>query len=236
MTKHLRLAVVVVSILLIAILFARYDGYQPTALPGAHVQLTFEENLKNIGSGDIDGQIHEGKLQFAKSLTGQSYFALGDGGWLEFRAAAKPEFSDVVEISFDFKPENWDNPYRQGSAVKTMAVVSGRSNEKIRHVAFSISSGNQPSVSVSIENLAGHKARLNSEAGSISWSWHSVMLRVDRKTQQSSLYLDGEMISSTDIVPAVIEQGFDRIKLGTWYKKNQAYRGLIDNFIVRDLE
>jgi len=31
----------------------------------------------------------------------------------------------------------------------------------------------------------------------------------------------------------VIHSGIDRIKFGTWHKKNQAYRGEIDNFLIR---
>ncbi len=236
MGKRAGLGIAVVVLLLIAILIVRYDDYKPAVLSGAHIQLPFENDLANIGSEIVDGEFRQGKLRFEKSVTGQSFFALGDGSWMEYQASGKQEFAEAVEISFDFKPEQWENPYKQGSAVKTIAVVSGRSNEKIRHIAFSISSGNQPSVSVSLENQFGNRTRLHSEAGSISWGWHSVRLRIDRSIQKTSLYLDDAMISSTDVMPAPIELGFNRIVLGTWYKRNQAYRGLIDNFIIRDLD
>ncbi len=53
-------------------------------------------------------------------------------------------------------------------------------------------------------------------------------------TKETLLYIDGERIDCIKAVPTVIHNGIDRIKFGTWYKKNQAYRGEIDNFLILD--
>ncbi|MGI9352466.1 MAG: LamG-like jellyroll fold domain-containing protein [Rhizobiaceae bacterium] len=236
MTRHLKWGAVIVFVALVLILLNRQQNTHESAfIPGAYVQIPFEGNIKNIGSTKLSGEIKDGEMRYSAGLNGQSYYAQGDGSWLEFQNPDISELAELVEVSFDFKPENWTNPYKKGSASKTIVVVSGRDNNRIVHLAFSISGGDQPSVSVYIQGKTGAKKRLNSEAGSVSWNWHNVKLSVDRKRGKSILYLDGTKITSANIVPVVIENGFHRIKFGTWYKQNQAYRGLVDNFVVSDV-
>ncbi len=236
MSNRFRLALILLCVVMIGVYLVDQDTQVTEAIPGAQVQLAFEENLENLGTARINGEVHDGEMVFSGGKTGSAHFAQGDGSWLEYSTQDRDIPGQVIEISFDFRAEDWKNPYKQGSVSKTMAVVSGRDPQKIRHLSFSLSPGDKPVLSVSIEDQNGAKDRLYTPAGALSFDWHQVKLEIDREQQTSKLYFDGEMVGSTDIIPSVAETGFDRIKLGTWHKKNQAYRGLIDNFVIRNVE
>ena len=239
MNNRFRMALILLCVVMIGIyLFDQNtrDVHIPEPIPGAQVQLAFENNLENLGSARISGEIHDGEMTFADGKTGTAHFAQGDGSWLEVSTQDRDLQGQVIEISFDFKAEDWTNPYKKGSASKTMAAVSGKHPGKIRHVSISLTSGDKLSVSVWMEDQNGARDRINSPTGSVTFDWHQVKLEIDREGRRTNLYLDGEMMGSSDIIPAVVELGFDRIKLGTWHKKNQAYRGLIDNFVIRKVK
>ncbi len=227
------LAVVIAAALWI--FTSRQNSYEPGIIPGAHLHLAFEGTLDNIGRDTAISRTRDGGVVYAEGPTGASFYAQGDGSYLEIDTPDMRDFADVVEISFDFRADDWTNPYENGAAVKTIAVVTGRSGDRLRHAVFNISSGNNPSLSVSIEAADGAKERLTSPSGEVSTHWHAVRLRIDREAERSSLYLDDTLIGEARIVPSVITNGIDRVQVGTWYRQNQAYRGLIDNLVIRDV-
>jgi hypothetical protein len=105
---------------------------------------------------------------------------------------------------------------------------------KISHISFNIANGSSPNLQIAFEDTGGKKHRLRSEQGLVENDWHNVRLRINKQAKETLLYLDGERIDCIKAVPTVIHNGIDRIKFGTWYKKNQAYRGEIDNFLILD--
>ena len=211
------------------------EAYEPTGDPNAFLQLPFEGNLENIGGATIEGAAYDGKTSFKRGRQGKALFTKGDGSWIEYRTPQKIVVGDVVEISFSFKRSKWSNSYVAGSSAKTIAAISGKGAEKIQHVIFNISSGDEPSMYIYIEDQDGNRERLRSEPGTVSMGWHSAKLVVDKPAGTSSFFLDDRLSATADIVPAVLINGFDSVKLGTWHKKNQAYRGRIDDFVIRDM-
>ncbi|MBG6201535.1 hypothetical protein IWQ48_002673 [Labrenzia sp. EL_13] len=203
-------------------------------IEGAYVQLGFEGTVDTIGEIDLHPQSVDGKAVFSTGKTGQAYFAQGDGRYVEIKTPDVISLSERVDISFDIKAEDWTNPYEKSAPVKTVAVVSGKSGDRIRHVIFNLSNGEEPVLSVAMEDVTGSKARLASGPGAMTLNWHQVRLVIDRTSEKTQLYLDGALVTETGIVPAVVSHGMDRVKIGTWYRRNQAFRGLLDNFVIRD--
>lgn len=220
---------------LIALSVYACDSYEVTTVTDAVVHLPFETSLDNIGPALMTAEVHDGKAVFKKSGTGRALFAQGDGGWVEAAPAEKLMLGDVVEISFDFNRADWTNPYKAGSATQTLVAISGRSEKKIQHLAFNVSTVSVPSIYAVIEDADGKNHRLSAPAGAVSPGWHQARLYIDRRTGRSSFYLDETLVAEEDVTPAVLINGVERIKFGTWYKKNQAYRGHLDNFVIRDI-
>ena len=96
--------------------------------------------------------------------------------------------------------------------------------------------GSNPNIDVSFESADGQKYRLRSPQGFKESDWQNIRLSVNSGTNETHLYLGDAQIGSASAVPAVISNGIDRIKFGTWHKKNQAYRGEIDNFLVAEMK
>ncbi len=208
------------------------NRYEPIATDGALIQLDFERSLGNIGSVAILGQSHDGEPEFSRGKHGQALFSLGDGRWVEFEIAEAISTRNTVEISFDFRRADWVNPYKKGSVTQTVAVISSVTPTKISHISFNIANGSDPNLETAFADTDGKKHRLRSKQGLGESDWHNVRLRVDQQANVTELYVDGVRVDSIKAVPNVIHNGFDRIKLGTWHKKNQAYRGEIDNFLI----
>lgn len=207
-------------------------SYEPIATNGALIKFDFENSLGNLGSAAISGQSHDGEPEFKRGKNGDALYSLGDGRWVEFETAETISIINTVEISFDFRRADWVNPYKKGSGTQTAAVISSVSPTKISHISFNIANGSNPNLQVGFEDADGKKYRLRSEQGLVESDWHNVRLRINKQAKETQLYLDGVRIDSIKAVPTVIYNGIDRIKFGTWYKKNQAYRGEIDNFLI----
>ena len=208
------------------------DSYEPIATYGALIQIDFERSLGSLGSAAISGQSHDGEPEFSRGKNGEALYSLGDGRWVEFETAETISINNTVEISFDFRRADWVNPYKKGSATQTVAVISSVSPKKMSHISFNIANGSNPNLQIAFEDTDGKKHRLRSERGLVENDWHNVRLRINKQAKETLLYLDGVRIDSLKAVPSVIHNGIDRIKFGTWYKKNQAYRGEIDNFLI----
>ncbi|MFQ5563257.1 MAG: hypothetical protein ACE5FO_06785 [Parvularculaceae bacterium] len=217
------------------LLAACSDSYEPQTDPRAAVQLAFEGDLENLGWADIAPTPESNKARFRPGPTGKALYPLGDGSWIEYRANEKIILAEKVSISFFFKRADWENPYGPGSATKTIAVVSGKRPDRIQHVSFSISKGDAPHFETYFEDADKNAHRLNAGPGRLSQDWTSVRLEIDRIKGATQLYIDGVFAASVKATPAAIDNGIDILKFGTWHRKNQAYRGFIDNFIIAEL-
>ncbi|MFP4002706.1 MAG: hypothetical protein ACLFV8_02940 [Alphaproteobacteria bacterium] len=210
------------------------DDYEPVTVPDAAVQLAFEKNLENLGSAATSGQVLDGKLEFRRGKTGMALFAVGDGRWVEVHPQDKLRLRGTAEMSFDIRRADWTNPYKKGALSQTAVVLSGRTESRIEHIGFSIRAHSQ-SLQVRFKSIDGEKVRLATQGRAISTSWHNIKLKIDRENGTTQLFLDDVLAASAQSVPLVLDAGITRIKFGTWYKKNQAFRGHIDNFVIRDL-
>lgn len=209
-------------------------SYEPVAIDGALIQIDFEGSLVSLGSVEIMSRSRDGEPEFKKGKNGKALYSLGDGRWVEFETVETISIDNTIEISFDFRRADWINPHKKGSATQTVAVISNVSPMKISHISFSIVNGSNSKLHVAYEDAAGSKFRLHSKHGLAEMEWHQVRLRIEKQSVETILYIDGERVDSTKSVPTVIRNGIDRVKFGTWHKKNQAYRGEIDNFLIHE--
>ncbi|MEM9360903.1 MAG: hypothetical protein AAGB04_32430 [Pseudomonadota bacterium] len=216
-------------------LFAvRETPYEPAVDPRAYLQFAFEENLQNLSDVPVEATIKNGSVVFGRGNSGQTFYAKGDGAALFMLSSELKDFPETVEIEFDFEVEDWTNPYEKSAPVQTMVVFSGKSGGKIRHLRIDVTTHQTAEFRVAAEDSQGTKAELTAAPGDLFTNWQNVRIVVDQSRSQTEVFLNDVAIGSFDILPSVIEDGIEQIKIGTWHGQNQAYRGQIDNFILRD--
>lgn len=205
----------------------------PEPIADAQLQLTFEDTLGSLSDTEITTFVRDGRAAYAMGQTGLAFQAEGDGSRLDIAFHTPVEITGPTEIAFDFRAEDWTNPYSPGAAAQTMAVVTGRIGGKLSHVVFNLSPRPGRTLTVSFETANGHSVKFSPSRDRIGTDWHSVRLVFDPETRTSELWLDGKRVVSAPLVPAIAHHRIDRLQIGTWHRQNQAYRGLIDNFVLR---
>lgn len=220
--------------LLLAVLLYTWLASEPA--PRTLVHLTFEDSLDNSAAIGLAGGARESQARYAAGKTGKALETLGEGGWIEIGPREPLTFGGSMEISFDFKRADWINPYVAGSLKQTMVDIQGRMPDRIIHFSFglSMSKRSDPQLVVYVQSGDGEGHRLRAKDRPVTLGWHNVLVTFDRESEALSLYLDDKLVDRIEMTPALHTAGLDSIRFGTWYKRNQAYRGLIDNFIVRD--
>ena len=220
--------------LLVALLVLACDSYRPTPNAHALIQLPFENSLDNLGTARIVGEVLAGDVAYHDSPQGKAIHTRGDGGWVEFRPVNTIRLPRSIEVSFEFKRDDWENPYKKGSVLQTIATLSGKGQDRIEHLSFAFTPKNHLSFSVYFRDQQGNRHTIRTPPGIVTLDWHQVRLEVNNERQETSLYIDNQLRGKEQAIPSIVAHGINRVKLGTWYKKNQAYRGLIDNVVVAE--
>ena len=220
---------------LLAATLAGCDTYVAEPIDGALVQLAFEGNLENLGSAALLGAAHDETPWMKPGPTGKYYVAQGRGGWLQFTAPETIEISGSVEISFDARNLDWKGPPARKNPFETMLNLSGQMPGRMRHITFNTGATSKR-VEVSYRDENDETIRLSSEDGALSDKWRKVALTIDADAGETRLTIDGRAVASSPILPYLATHGVDAIRVGTWHKSNQAFRGEIDNVVVRRLD
>ncbi len=198
------------------------------------LHLPFDGSLHNNGYAATQGEVFAGEIEYRPGVMGEALFTQGDGSWVEIKADPPILPGNTIEIGFNFRREDWKNPYKSGSGVQTLVSFSGRDEKRIWHLSFSYRPGDRASsLAIAFKDENGRFRRMKSKPGSVGLGWHKVGLSIDRESGETRLYLDDVLVDSGDFIPQVMNVGVRKIKLGTWYKQNQAYRGLIDELVMK---
>jgi hypothetical protein len=217
----------------------------PPAAPLMH--LTFDKRFPGDGylsrpSGD-EVMERPGKL-------GNGLFVGGSGDWLDIEAPRGFDTSHGLTLEFWMKRESWVNPFVKGSRFQTVATVEvereWKGRPELQQVSFSME------LSVPREH-AGEKnlradyyvfrpaARVGdvrvgapSSVKILPERWTHVAVVYDRFLfDRMRLYVNGELIARA--VPLGSAPGFAdirNVRLGTWFERNGAFRGTIDEVKV----
>ena len=104
----------------------------------------------------------------------------------------------------------------------------------MNHLSFGFKPGASLYFYVTFRDSENKYHTIRSREGTVRFAWHEVKLRVHMNAGVTILYFDGYLVGQKSVVPVALSNGIDGIVFGTWYKKNQAYRGLIDDFVIRE--
>jgi hypothetical protein len=177
---------------------------------------------------------HGNEVVARPGRVGSGLFIGGDEDWLEVQAPQGFDTRQGMTLAFWMRREAWVNPYVKGAATQTVATVQlerlWRGKPEAQQVTFSFTANTaRPQARV------GEVRLVPSRAISIApQRWTHVAVVYDRFLfDRMRLYVDGRRVARA--APWAAAPGFADIRsvrIGTWFERNGAYRGMVDEVKV----
>ena len=199
---------------------------------------------------DYLARVHGDEILPRAGKQGNGLFVGGSGDWVEIDAPRGFDTGHGLTLEFWMKRDNWVNPYAKGSRTQTVAIVDVereyKGHPEMRQLSFSME------LSVPRERAKDPKLRADyyifrptARVGEVRLAPASpVKIAADRWTHiavvydrflidRMRLYVNGQLVARA--LPFGAAPGFADIRalrVGTWYERNGAYRGMVDEMKV----
>jgi hypothetical protein len=201
------------------------------------ILLSFDTDMDDAGPHRLRAEAHGDEVLLAPGRRGQALFVGGTEDWLDLPLEGKLSLPHGVTLSMWLRRDDWTNPYRGGSGWQTVAAID-------TGLSLNITAPGCPMHKPwALHGSAHHRRKDVEESESASVlslpdsvpadTWLHAALVYDPASETMTLYLNGARV---DQARGVFQPDFyfRQIRLGTWHKANQAYRGLIDEVACYD--
>jgi hypothetical protein len=204
------------------------------AVAGIAVLLTFDRGFDDEGPYRFKAVANGNEVRLVPGRRGQALFIGGTEDWLDITMSSSFPLAGGLTLELWVKRDDWTNPYKGGSGWQTIAAVG--------NFSLSITAPGCPLHKPwALEGLASRyradvkereTSRVLSPPGSVAAKrWIHAALVYDQAQGTLSLYQDGKLMDTARGVPPVgLGRGW--LRLGTWHKANQAFRGEIDDVVI----
>lgn len=244
-----RPAIVAVTAPIVGLLaWVAIEFYRKATPPEAPVMfLSFD---RRFPGDDYLVRAHGDEVLARAGKQGSGLFVGGSGDWVEIEAPKGFDTAHGLTLEFWMKRESWVNPYVKGSRTQTVATVEVereyRGHPELRQVSFTMELS-VPRERARDRNLSPdyYVFRPTARAGEVRLAptgtvkipadrWTHVAVVYDRFLfDRMRLYVNGTLVARA--LPFGAAPGFADIRtlrLGTYYERNGAYRGMIDELKV----
>lgn len=206
----------------------------PRSGPPPVIQLPFDRGYDDEGPHRLKGKPEGNEIRLAAGRSGRALFIGGTEDWLDYPLPAPLQFPRGFSLELWLKREDWENPYRGGSGWQTVASLATGASLSITAPGCPLHKPWALEGFVSRHSGGREHARAHSKGWSVpAGRWVHAALVYDPAERALIVYLDGREADRALGAPEP-ELNIRQIRLGTWYKANQAYRGLIDEVEIYD--
>jgi hypothetical protein len=201
------------------------------------LRLSFDAGFDDEGPQRLRAETSGDDVKLVPGVSGRALFVGGTEDWLDLPLDRAPSFDRGFTLELWFRRADWTNPYRGGSGWQTLAALTTDASLSITAPGCPLHKPWALHGTVSRrDNTAGETDTANalSAAGSVpAGRWIHAALVHDPAEASLLVYLDGVLADRARGAPAP-EMTWRRLRLGTWHKANQAFRGEIDEVEVYD--
>jgi len=176
-------------------------------------------------------------VRLVPGLSEHALFVGGTEDWLDLPLSSVFSFDQGFTLELWFRCAHWENPYRNGSGWQTLAALTTDASLSITAPGCPLHKPWALHGTVSRRNKEvdeNESVDTLSRPGSVpAGRWIHAALVHNPGEASLSLYLDGVLADRAKGTPPP-DMTWRRLRLGTWYKANQAFRGEIDEVEVYD--
>jgi hypothetical protein len=210
-------------------------GARSRAAAGVALLLTFDRGFDDEGPYRLKAVPSGNEVRLVPGRRGQALFIGGTEDWLDITMGNSIPLVGGVTLELWVKRDDWTNPYKGGSGWQTIAALGTGFSLAITapgcplHKPWALE-GWVSRYRADVKE--SESSRVLSPPGSVTAKrWTHAALVYDQARGTLSLYQDGKLSDTARGVPP-LDLGRGRLRLGTWYKANQAFRGDIDDVVV----
>ncbi|HEY8240339.1 MAG TPA: LamG domain-containing protein [Kiritimatiellia bacterium] len=206
------------------------------------LHLPFEGSLAGGGREDFSAKPFGDGVSYDGGVAGQCLFVDGSGDWIDVELEDRVRLQGGGTLALWFKRDDWENPYKGGSGWQTIAHLDGMG---VNLTAPGCPLHEPWAIEGSVERWStngGTSVTARTAGGFVRPdAWHHVAVTFDAASARAPhgggrarLYVDGKLQETQDNAPVPTEKMVNPLRIGTWFKSNQAFRGWIDEVKVYD--
>jgi hypothetical protein len=194
------------------------------------VRLSFDRAMIDEGPLRLKAEPHGDELSLVPGVRGTALMVGGTEDWLDFKLPPSLMLEGGFTIELWFRRDGWTNPYKAGSGWQTLASLTTDASLSLTAPGCPL---HKPWALHGSASVSGSPANVLSKPGQPAGKWTHVAMAYDPRERTLTLYLDGERVDQAKGVQALSFR-HRNLRLGTWHKNNQAFRGEIDEVSVYD--
>lgn len=195
--------------------------------------LNFDSDMNDHGPFGMKAEMHGDEVSLVRGIKGQGLFIGGTEDWLDIPLPDELLLESGFTSEFWFKREDWENPYKGGSGFQTLAAVTSSFSQDLTAKGCALTDPWALVASVSHTNRKHNESetvRAYTKPDTVKpGKWYHAASVYNPYEQSLTLYINGKVVETGWAVPAP-RFSYRNLRLGTWYKANQAFRGTFDEF------
>jgi hypothetical protein len=202
------------------------------------VYLPFDRNFLEQGPCAFSTTNHGDLVLIDRGIKGDGLFVGGTEDWLDVAIDSRLHITNGATLEFWFARDDWKNPYKGGSGWQTIANIDGITVNITApgcplHIPWVLEASVGWDLAVSPEPIVPITLSFTNTIIAPR-TWYHVAVVIDPQLGQTRLYVNGNIADEKPHAPPVATTFVNPLRLGTWYKANQAFRGCIDEVKVYD--
>ena len=190
------------------------------------VYFPFDSDLLNAGQVPMPSRTINGEVTLTRGLVGGAARFDGSGAAVEVRGIGRAPLTDGLTLEFWVRPDDWKNPYKGSAHLESIVSHSTVFTVGIDFDTYAVRatvSTDTPADGVRLRG--GHVP---------PGHWHHVALAYDSTAGIVVLYLNGEVVDAKQAGGALQLNDKVPLVIGTWYQRNQAFSGAVDEVRLWD--